>query len=325
MTRPINPSLLTGLVLLVAAGMVRADDSQDARRWLERMSRAAQSLNYTGTFVYQNQGKLEAMQIVHAMDEKGERERLLSLTGPKREVLRDRQEVTCILGDRQAVQVNKSRPRTPFPFSLPTELMQLEKYYSFAVQGADRVAGRRCRIVAVQPRDNLRYGRRLCLDQDSHLVLRSELTDPDGSVIEQVMFTAVDYPERIDDDRLKAELNGSNYSWQREPEQQPEPGEKADESRWNVFQVPDGFLLTDHNWHQLSANEPGVEHWVYSDGLASLSVYVEASRGHDTYNGVSHRGALNAYGTMVDDYYVTVVGEVPRRTVEMIGKSVRIK
>ncbi|NHZ69829.1 MAG: hypothetical protein GWP20_01175, partial [Thermotogales bacterium] len=90
--------------------------------------------------------------------------------------------------------------------------------------------------------------------------------------------------------------------------------------------VPDGFMLTDHNWHQLSAHEAGVEHWVYSDGLASVSIYIEKSqKEHDVYSGRSHRGALNAFGTMVADHYVTVVGEVPHQTVEMIGKSVRIQ
>jgi len=85
-------------------------------------------------------------------------------------------------------------------------------------------------------------------------------------------------------------------------------------------------MLTDHNWHQLSADAPGVEHWVYSDCLASVSVYIEKSlKDHDVYSGVTHRGALNAFGTMVSGYYVTVVGEVPRQTVELIGKSVRIK
>jgi sigma-E factor negative regulatory protein RseB len=325
MLRSTLPRLLAA-AFLVAHSPLWADEEQvDARQWLERMSMAAQSLNYNGTFVYQNEGKLEAMHIVHAMDKDGERERLFSLTGPRREVLRDNQVVTCILGDRQSVHVNKSRPRTPFPISLPKELMQLEKYYSFEVKGEDRVAGRECRVVAVQPRDQLRYGRRLCVHDDSHLLLRSELTSPDGRVIEQVMFTSVEFPEHIDSRALQPDLGGANYRWQREPEKQPEPGDTAADSRWQVIQVPEGFMLTDHSWHQLSSDEPGVEHWVYSDGLASVSVYIEASRGQGDYNGVSHRGALNAFGTMVDDYYVTVVGEVPRRTVEMIGKSVRIK
>jgi len=319
-------SRLLAVTFVVAQSPLWADEAPaDARQWLERMYMAAQSLNYSGTFVYQNQGKLEAMHIIHAMDNDGERERLFSLTGPKREVLRDNQVVTCILGDRQSVQVNKSRPRTPFPISLPKELMQLEKYYRFEVNGEDRVAGRDCRIVVVEPRDQLRYGRRLCVNDESHLLLRSELTSPNGHVIEQVMFTSVEFPQHIDSSALQPDLGGTSYHWQREPDKQPEPGDTPTDSRWKVSRLPEGFMLTDHGWHQLSSDEPGVEHWVYSDGLASVSVYIEASRGKDDYNGVSHRGALNAYGTMVDDYYVTVVGEVPRRTVEMIGKSVGIR
>ncbi len=323
MTSRALPVLLTAALLALHAP-ARADDA-DAQKWLERMSMAAHSLNYTGTFVYQHQGQLEAMQIVHAMDEEGERERLMSLTGPKREVLRDNQVVICILGDRQAVHVNNSRPRVAFPVGFPTELMQLEELYSFEVQGEDRVAGHPCRLVAVKPYDSLRYGRRLCVHEVSHLLLRSELTAPDGRPIEQVMFTNVNFPERIDEADLLPSLSSTDYSWKREPEQSLEPGDSNVDSRWKLFQVPKGFILTDHSWHQLELDEPGVEHWVYSDGLASISVYIEEARSDEKYGGMSHRGALNAYGTMVAGHYVTVVGEVPRETVEMVGRSVRIK
>jgi len=298
----------------------------DAQQWLERMSLASRSLNYTGTFVYQHQNSLEAMRIVHAVDESGERERLLSLTGPKREVLRDNQIVTCILGDSQAVMVNKSRPRTPFPASFPNKVIALEKNYRCRVMGEDRVAGLPCRVVAVESRDDYRYGRRFCVHDQSHLLLRSQLTDAKGHVIEQMMFTTVTFPQSVSDKELLPNLDGANFTWQREPEQQADPGDSSRDSRWEVMQVPDGFMLTDHNWHQLSAHEPGVEHWVYSDGLASVSIYIEKSRKkHDVYSGRSHRGALNAFGTMVADHYVTVVGEVPHQTVELIGKSVRFQ
>jgi sigma-E factor negative regulatory protein RseB len=312
------------LVLLVVQ-LPAGAEQVDGREWLQRMSMAARSLNYIGTFVYENQGKLEAMRIVHAMDEDGEREHLMSLTGPEREVLRDNQIVTCILGDRHAVHVNKSRPRKSFQFSLPGQLEQLEQHYSFEVGGEDRVAGKHCRVVVVSPRDNLRYGRRMCVHEKSHLVLRSELTGAGDAVVEQVMFTSVEFPERIDEAALLPDINGADYTWRREPDQQPDKTGKVADSRWKVAEVPEGFMLTDHNWHSFSVDRPGVEHWVYSDGLASVSVYIEAARTRDTYNGVSRRGALNAFGTMVDDYYVTVVGEVPGRTVEMIGRSVSSK
>jgi len=66
-----------------------------------------------------------------------------------------------------------------------------------------------------------------------------------------------------------------------------------------------------------------VEHLVYTDGLASVSVFIEhleASGEHQ--EGTSRMGAVNAFGTMVDSFQVTVVGEVPEATVERIGRSV---
>lgn len=316
------PVLAATLVLLLP-GATRAEADADARQWLERMSMASQSLNYSGTFVYQHQGRIEAMQIVHAAEESGERERLMSLTGPKREVLRDNQVVTCILGDDQEVVVNKSQPRAPFPVSFPEELMELEKHYSFEVSGQDRVAGLGCRVVSVKPRDAFRYGRRLCVHEDNYLLLRSELTGPRGKAVEQVMFTSVEFPERIAGQQLLPDLNGADFTWHREPEQQPGADTDSDDSRWEIGRLPEGFMLTDHRWHRLSENNAGVEHWVYSDGLASVSVYIEKSLKDDAYKGFTRRGALHAYGTMLDGYYITVVGEVPGPTVEMIGKSVR--
>lgn len=298
----------------------------NGREWLERMSEAAQSLNYTGIFVYQRHGMTDVMQIVHVRDEQGERERLFSLTGPKREVLRDNRLVTCILDDQHSVSVSKARPRTHVPADFPAELKELERYYSFSVGGEDRVAGLDCRQVEVKPRDQYRYGRSLCVHKDTYLLLRSELIDGGGAPIEQVLFTSVDFPEIIPESELLPRLSGAGFNWKREPEHQPEAGDLPHDSRWRVSQVPPGFMLTDHRWHRLTEHQDGVEHWVYSDGLASVSIYIEEEPGQaDEYSGVASRGGLNAYGTMTDGYHVTVVGEVPPQTVEVIARSVRMK
>jgi sigma-E factor negative regulatory protein RseB len=65
------------------------------------------------------------------------------------------------------------------------------------------------------------------------------------------------------------------------------------------------------------------EHMVFSDGMAMVSVYVEqALPGTRAFEGLSAMGAMNAYGALVDGYQVTVVGEVPPATVEMMATSV---
>jgi sigma-E factor negative regulatory protein RseB len=322
-----TPVALLTVLVAVLAGVTSARAEPDARAWLERMTMASSTLNYSGTFVYQRHGQLDAMRIIHVAGSDGERERLLSLTGPKREILRDNQIVTCILGDLESVHVNRSRPRSPFPASFPESLAELEQHYSFTVGGEGRVAGLACRVVEVKPHDAYRYGRRLCVHSGNHMLLRSELTDLQGESVEQMMFTSISFPERISEQQLLPELDGADFTWKLEPEASAaETGKDAADTRWKLTRVPDGFVLTDHSWHQLSAHEPGVEHWVYSDGLASVSVYIEkAPRDHNSYEGATHRGALNAYGTMVDGYYVTVVGEVPMKTVELIGNAVRVR
>jgi sigma-E factor negative regulatory protein RseB len=110
---------LLATLLLVATGHASAQDS--ARQWLDEMSSALQTLDYDGTFVYLHDGKLDAMRIIHQVSDGGQRERLVSLTGSAREVLRDDKAVTCIKPDNKSVMIGKSRPRPPFPV-LPRDL-----------------------------------------------------------------------------------------------------------------------------------------------------------------------------------------------------------
>jgi sigma-E factor negative regulatory protein RseB len=324
----INQRFLKFLLIssfLLDSGAVLAEQ-ETARGWLEQMSQSVQSTNYRGRFVYQHADRIEAMSIVHAGKSDNEWEKLSSLTGPKREVIRNNQMVTCILGDKQSVVLNISRPRQPFPAGFPDDLGNIENHYSFQFLGNDRVAGIECRLIAIRPRDQYRYGQRLCISLDNKILLRSELTGEAGKVIEQVMFTQIEFPDTISEQELRPDYQNGSYHWVREPELSFRG--KADyspDSNWRFTNVPDGFMQTSHNWHNLSEADPAVEHWVYSDGLASVSVYIEKAKPKDDefYTGISRRGALNAFGTMLKGHYVTVVGEVPIVTLETIGNSVQ--
>ena len=60
-----KPAILYFLAAMATLLQVPVSAYSSGREWLERMSAAAQSLNYTGTFVYQRQGLMDVMQIVH--------------------------------------------------------------------------------------------------------------------------------------------------------------------------------------------------------------------------------------------------------------------
>jgi len=309
------------VVLLAVAGQVFAQES--ARQWLDEMSSALQTLDYDGTFVYLHDNKLETMRIVHQVTEAGEKERLVSLTGSPREVLRDDRVVTCIMPDNKSVMVGMSRPRQPFPV-VPRDLDTLSMYYNLEDAGEGRMTGYMTRIIKITPRDELRYGYRFWIDRDTRMLLKFDLTGVDGEAIEQVMFTSLGVGEIIPAVALKPSLTGDGYTWYRQESSNHKPKTNTGNPGWTVGQLPAGFRMVNFQHKRMRQDSESAEHMVFSDGLATVSVYVEKlAQEQAPVTGLSSMGAVNAWRAQVDGYQVTVIGEVPRATVQMIARSVR--
>lgn len=317
--------LLGGLLCaLLGNSAVAGETSENPQQSLDRMTRAAQTLNYDGIFVYSNGAKMQSMRIIHRSGEEGERERLVALSGAAREVLRDRERVTCILPDSQSVVVAKSRPRQ-FPHSkLFDSETGFARFYIMSVRHGGRIAGRHTRMVVVEPRDQFRYGYRLWLDRDTDLLLKSELVDENGDVAEQLVYTNIELPESIPDALLEPEVSGAGYTWYRD-----EDGGSGDASRsaaepgWYPAWLPEGFAMSEHAMDPILASRDPVEHLVFSDGLASLSVFIERlDTAAKPLDGLDSMGAVHAYGSMVEDFQITVVGEVPAATVTRVAGSI---
>jgi len=308
--------------LLISAAAAGSEFSGEARAWLEKMSHATQTLNYDGIFVYLHDGSLEAMHIVHRSDDRGEREHLLSLNGAAREVVRDNHSIACILPDSKSVVVDKSRPKKLFPSPLTDQnIPALDSYYTLLLGERNRIAGHAAQLVVVKPKDEYRYGYRLWVGADSGLLLKSDMVDGDGNAVEQIMFTQINVRSEIPDAELEPAVSGKEFKWFMDP------GERSTampaDGHWQVMHLPAGFVLAQHRKHHLPASKMPVDHRVYTDGLATVSVYIEqVEPGKDLLDGNSRMGAVNAYGRIIDDHQITVVGEVPQATVRLIGESV---
>lgn len=306
-------------VLLAASGCAAAQES--ASEWLDEMSSALQTLDYDGNFVYLHDGRLEAMRIIHQVTKGGQRERLVSLSGSAREVLRDDKSVTCIKSDNKSVMVGKSRPRPTFPV-VPRNLGTISHLYRLENVGDDLMTGYHARIIAIVPRDEYRYGYRFWIEKNSRMLLKYELSGPDGKPIEQVMFTRLGIGADIPQTALQPSLDGEGYTWHRQEEVRDRPAEPAGKPGWQVHRLPSGFELTNYQQKRMREDGGAVEHMVFSDGLATVSVYVEKHVPQDAdLIGLSAMGAINAYGLTRDGYHVIVVGDVPPATVKMIGDS----
>lgn len=296
---------------------------EEARMLLEKMTNAMQTLNYRGTFVYQNGGSLKAMQIAHRFDKDGERERLIALTGEAREIIRTPSDVTCIWPGSKSVVVSSSRPRTGFPDLGATNLDRLEKNYQFRSLGEERVAGNMARQVIIESSDDKRYGYRLWLDNDSGLLLRSELVDEEGKAIEQVMFTDMQVVDAIDDTVFDVITRSQGFNHQR---MDGGSTQKFD-TRWAFEQLPKGFSVASDAYKMMKGDSMKVRHLVLSDGLASVSVYVEKMHASsaDVFSGARRMGGANAYGMALAGYHFTVVGVVPAQTVKAIAEGITMQ
>ncbi len=298
------------LLLWVPLGL----KAEDVAHWLERMDQALDSLNYRGIFVFLQGQRLEAMEWIRSVEDGREREHLFALTGPEREMIKDGGVITCIF-PRDMLRVEGPK-RLAFRH-LSGRLEDLRRFYDFSLPFEDRVAGRPAQVLQITPKDAFRFGHRLWLDREHGLILRSQVLDRQGHIHEQLMFTSVAFLPQVGDALFRPFLKGRRLVM-REKEQGP--GIRKP-SPWKVTWLPAGFAPVSQRMRRSPAGT-WREQRVFSDGLAAVSVFIEAAEAPRRL-GPSSVGAIRTYRRYADGHLITVVGEVPEVTVRRIAESIR--
>ena len=309
-------SLLIVFFTLLASAPAIADPAME---WVQKMSDAMRNLNYRGNFVYLHGNQLESMQIEHYRDTQGEKERLVSLNGEAREVIRDKENLTCIWPSSRKVVVDLSRKNSFSPIFIPEDIARLEKFYRLKLLGMDRVAGQETMVVHIDPRDHYRYGMKFWINHENGLMMKSSLIDETNREIEQVMFTSLqlfDDGEALSFDTLP-EI-AKNYSLIR---YHRSDGDLVADTAWELDGVPGGFWRESVLKRKIPGTDQVVQQMVYTDGLASLSIFIERQTS-ETMRGSTSMGAVNAFIRILGDHAVTAIGEVPAATVRKVAESV---
>ena len=318
-TAVLRPLTLFAAVLAAVATAHAGD--REARQWLERMSEALATRNYEGRFFHLRDSRSEAMRIFHRVDKGKVTERLVSLDGSGREIIRNQTEVIFYLPDRRTVLVEKRTDANTLLAAVPSYNEELEAHYNIERGPFTKALGRRTQVIMVQPRDQFRYGYKLWLDDETAMPLKSQLCDREGKVIEQILFAELNFRDRIPADSLKPSITGEGFRWIRQDVQQPQLA--AGQAGWGAIRLPAGFRLTAWRVQFIAGSSVPVQHLVYSDGLASVSVFIEpADPRSQPMRGLAQVGGAFAFSRALDGHQVTAVGEVPPVTVEAIAASV---
>jgi sigma-E factor negative regulatory protein RseB len=322
------------LVLVVgiagAASAAEVTSPAEGAAWLKKMAGASRQLNYEGIIVYQHRNHIETSRVVHYVNSAGgEFEKLETMDGPPREVIRSNDQVICYLPKAKTVLIQeRNRTTRNFPALLPESLAGIPDSYTIRKGEVDRIAGYDCQWISLEPRDQYRYGRRFCAEIASGLPLRAHTLDEKNEPVESFAFSQLSIGGSFKGDRVK-----SRYA------------DKSKTQNWRVersgFSAAPTATPADTGW-AVAANLPGfrkvmeAKRWtggrtgfisqiVLSDGLTAVSVFIEPGVHEPKTGALSSQGAVNIYTRAQGNHTVTVLGEAPKATVMQIANSIEAK
>jgi sigma-E factor negative regulatory protein RseB len=300
-------ALFTSFLFYIVSCIAQADivrQYNDPEALFKKMLQAEMVLDYQGVFIYLQADQVKTIAIKHWVDSEGIiNERLSPLNGKSKEVVRKWQKSHYW---EKGIQATDSS----FHISLKGSMKQLKESYEFHLLGKERIAGRSSYKLFIQPKDDLRYGYYLWVDQATGLLLKSILYDESKHVIEQYLFT------QIHIDNKKEKYNEEHYS---SIEIFVDGLKESNNlhSVWYFDKLPKGFKVL--------YQKPGksLHHLLLTDGLASVSVFIEPlKKEKKPVQGFTRVGATCVVGSLLDNHQLAIIGEVPVITIEKIIKAI---
>jgi len=287
--------------------------------WLERLHEAARRRAYIGTFVVSSGAEMAASKIWHVCDGTQQLERIETLTGAPRTTIRRNDEVVTFAPDLKVALRERREALRLFPDLLRTPGQQIESLYAARAQGQERVAGFDALVVDFVPKDALRYGYRIWSEKTTGLVVKLQTRDAAGQVLEQVAFTELQLDAPVKMDALIKQMDNTAGYQVIKPELRKTT---AENEGWRLRQDVPGFQSMSCHVRSEAPGRTGSVQWVFSDGLASVSLFLESydAKRHSKEK-LASAGETHSLSRRVGDHWVTAMGEVPPDTLTLFLQS----
>lgn len=315
---------LLGLAFLGPVQSQESNPNSGFEQWLTRLQEAAGQRTYTGTFVVTAADRLSSARIWHVSDGAQQMERVDALTGAPRSVFRRNDEVLTLLPQTRMAISEKRQPLGQFPDWLGRADATIAQYYILRPLGTDRVAGWEANGARLVPKDAWRFGYRVWTERASGLVLKLQTLGPDQTILEQAAFSDLQLTSSISMGKLSAMMNEVQGYRIKKSELMPT---SVDQEGWDWKATVPGFKLV--SCHKRAGSQGmangGAMQCVCSDGLASVSVFIESfdalrhgrPMSHDAFS----MGATRMQMQRLGDWWVTAVGEVPQPTLHQLVRG----
>lgn len=315
--------ILLALMLALSCALAQAgkgDAGGDPLAWIEKIYAAGQKLSYSGVIVYQAGERSETSRIVHLYEAGHEYEKLETLDGSPREVIRTRDQVKCYLPRQRTLIVDRAGGSRGFPARLVASHASLGEFYRISLGEMGRVAGLPAQQIILEPKDDLRFGYVLWAEAKSGLLLKARMNDQNGGAVEQFSFAEVRIGDGIRREEFISQFDGAK-GWR----VINAGGSEVEGAglRWSVNSPVPGFKLISAVQRKLGEAQGEVVHMVFSDGLAAMSVFIEPMPTQRVGEvGATSSGPVNIFKRRIDSYLVTSLGEAPSKAVQVLAEAV---
>jgi sigma-E factor negative regulatory protein RseB len=311
-----------------SAAVAMATEAQSLHDWLRQMHDAAKNRSYAGTFVVSSGSAMSSAKIWHVCEGGQQIERIESLTGAPRSTFRHNDQVITFLPEHKVVRSEKRQSLGLFPDGFQSDDSRIADFYKLRRGGVERVAGVEADMTLLLPRDALRFGYRVWTERKNGLVVKLQTLDTDGRVLEQAAFSELQLDAPIKMDKLLLMMHKVEGYRLEKPVLLKTT---ADAQGWALAVPVAGFKSIScykRVADAASAAVPGEEplQWVFSDGLASVSIFVDLLDPRREFQEASFSmGATQALTRQFDAYRITVIGEVPMATLQLFANGMAHK
>jgi sigma-E factor negative regulatory protein RseB len=315
----------------VSEGASAPGDPGAVRAWLMRIHSAASRHNFQGTFVVSGGGAVASARIAHYCDGSGQYERIESLDGQARHVFRHNDVVQTVWPGTQVARVEQRELVMSFPALLQAGGDRIVDHYDVQREGGDRVAGHEANVLLVKPRDAFRYGYRLWADKASGLLLRADVLGEKSELLETSAFSEVSIGVKAQPESVLAPMKKLDGYRVLRPVLTPT---RLEAEGWVLREPAPGFRQVSCVRRPIDGVAPAemevdstqVLQTIYSDGLTYVSVFIEPFVPlRHTRPMIATVGATQTLMRRQGDWWVTVVGDVPRATLRQFANGLERK
>ncbi|SMB79810.1 sigma E regulatory protein, MucB/RseB [Pasteurella testudinis DSM 23072] len=285
---------------------------------LQQMAQAWRDDNYDIAFIQILPTQVNSYQYRHVFANQRHYAQLSTLDGGQQEIVQRDNVISYYSNSYQPFSIKGAYILDNIPGVVYADYQQLQHHYDFIDAGKARIADRIAQVIRLLPKDDFRYQYVLWLDEQTHLLLRSDMLDRNSELLEQFRVIAVQQDTALQQEtqKLTTLLDQLNLP----PLINVQGDEVAAETTWRLAWLPPGFKSVKHERYQTEIG--ALESVMFSDGLFSFSLYINENIEENLGEHYWQQAGNTIYSETLNNREITLIGQIPLATAKRIVKDV---